>query len=395
MQRSSEWLFESSARPAPAGKDFDRLATIRFPLILLLVLFHNERGAEFGARLHDSPIAAWFVNLMAHGADGVRNPTFFLISGYVFFKSVRPTAAWFKRKLASRVRTLLVPLVLWNLLAIVVLAAVQALHLPALSQESAWSAPVLGHTPGELLQAIVALPSGQPLVYPLWFLRDLFVLMLVSPVLYACIRATRGWSTAVLFLIWAAALPLPTVSSDALFFFAIGSHVAIANRSLFTLDRLGPLALIGWFLLRCFGGVDVTGPAAHKAVALVGVVAVLYVSGWLVQQRRWNSAIARVDKYTFFFFAAHEPLLTVCRKAVFRIVDPRSPIGLVLWYIGIVVGVLTILIVAFHFAERNLPRLLSLMTGSRSDRSSVLNGAPGRAAADQQTAQLSKADRAS
>ena len=392
MQRFFEWLHARPGRPSPSVTDFDRLATIRFPLIFLLVLLHNERGADFTARLQDSPVAAWLVNVLAHGIDGVRNPTFFLISGYVFFRSVRPSVAWFKRKIAARVRTLLVPLVLWNVLALLILAAAQALHLPALPPGSAWSAPVLGHTAGELLQAIVALPSGQPLVYPLWFVRDLFVLVLVSPLIYASIRLTRGWSTAIVFLVWGAALRAPIVSSDALFFFVIGSHVAIAGKSLFALDRLGPAALIGWLLLKCQDGDDAAGLASHKALALVGVVAVLCVSGWLAQRRSWNDAINRVDKYTFFIFAAHEPLLTICRKTVFRLQDPRSPAALVLWYLAIVVGVFAILVVAFQFAERRLPRFLSLMTGSRSEHLTASIEAPVKIG--RQPARLPDADRA-
>ena len=60
-----------------------------------------------------------------------------LVSGYLFFRTLRPTAAGFAAKLRTRVRTLLVPFLLWSGLG--VLFALVVTHTPFAGVSEYWT----------------------------------------------------------------------------------------------------------------------------------------------------------------------------------------------------------------------------------------------------------------
>ena len=95
---------ERSSSNCPS--DFERLATIRFPLIVMLVFLHNDRGFEFSGPLRGSPVLGGIVELLAYGLGGIRVPAFFSDRRLHLFPAGQPNAAWFVDKFRSRARGL-------------------------------------------------------------------------------------------------------------------------------------------------------------------------------------------------------------------------------------------------------------------------------------------------
>ena len=57
----------AAARGSAAEKPiFDRLATIRLPLIVLVICYHNESGGQFISKLQGSPVLQYIVSDQAH-----------------------------------------------------------------------------------------------------------------------------------------------------------------------------------------------------------------------------------------------------------------------------------------------------------------------------------------
>ena len=99
---------------------------LRFPLVILVVYIHNS-----GIGTSISKINIHWRNLafddlynllriiFSEIFPRVAVPSFFLISGYLFFFSLNSyNFAVYKKKLSSRVYSLLIPFFLWNLLTI-------------------------------------------------------------------------------------------------------------------------------------------------------------------------------------------------------------------------------------------------------------------------------------
>jgi fucose 4-O-acetylase-like acetyltransferase len=97
---------------------FDQL---RFPLTVLVVcehLFHPMRLRDtvydadnyFTVSLFEMIKEIFFIHANV--------PVFFFISGFLFFYSVDFNTDVYKRKIKSRVKTLLIPYIIWNTFAI-------------------------------------------------------------------------------------------------------------------------------------------------------------------------------------------------------------------------------------------------------------------------------------
>ena len=97
---------------------------LRFPLILLVVIAHYN-VAERGFTYHgveyciDRPDwFLWLTNLISEIMPKIIVPIFFIISGYLFFFRGDFNGHVYRQKLRKRVRTLLIPYILWNLIPI-------------------------------------------------------------------------------------------------------------------------------------------------------------------------------------------------------------------------------------------------------------------------------------
>lgn len=126
-----EWFVATGRRDMSLGKAMIgrqsslRLDLLRFPLIVGVVFIHNFEstvrlagGNTLGTN-HLSPLVEFTRNLISHSLAPAAVPAFFLISGYLFFAGFDFTTSAYIGKLRSRVRTLLVPLLFWNVLMLV------------------------------------------------------------------------------------------------------------------------------------------------------------------------------------------------------------------------------------------------------------------------------------
>lgn len=125
-------------------------------------------------------------------------PLFFLISGYLFFKSVDGTSPYkikYLGKLKKRTKTLLVPYLIWNLLYFVYMVAFKKMDLSFLSVVGAF------FVRPDLLPV-----SYYPAYTPFWFIRELMLLMLLSPlVYYVFVKLPKyygHWALLSLFFVW-------------------------------------------------------------------------------------------------------------------------------------------------------------------------------------------------
>ena len=96
-----------------------------------------------------------------------------MISGYLFFRTYCPSKA--KMKIVSRMRTLLIPYLIWNTLYALFIIGLTRLGL-------IHNSTIDGDIGGILLQLINAEFS------PLWFVKYLMVFSLIAPFFYYLLR---------------------------------------------------------------------------------------------------------------------------------------------------------------------------------------------------------------
>ena len=167
-------------------------------------------------------------------------PGFFVISGYLFFRDAGnlgrirraglrgegadlpadDPAAFFLRKWKSRIRSLVLPYIVWNLIYYLIYLA-------------AGRADVSLRTVAESL----LLHRYNPVF---WYLRQLIILTAVAPVVWLLVRS-RNAALPVLVLLFVlavcyASLPFHIVNEDALLYYTVGAAAALHCRSLVETD---------------------------------------------------------------------------------------------------------------------------------------------------------------
>lgn len=151
---------------------------IRFPMMLGVVMIHAkiptgnftsfENTQEVMSSLIPSPCV----------------PIFFLMSGFLFFSNINElTGTVYVDKMKRRTKSLLIPYLIWNSIAICAFASMH-LFLSNYINPDFEDVPSWDWT--NYLNAFWKGSGGFPISYPLWFLRDLIVLMVFTPLFYLC-----------------------------------------------------------------------------------------------------------------------------------------------------------------------------------------------------------------
>ena len=206
---------------------YDVIRQLRFPMILLVTYAHSYGGMAEGFSLLSSEWNTYeFLKLLvSQTLVKVAMPVFFIMSGYLFFANVdRLDVTIYKKKIWRRVKTLLIPYLIWNLL--------MAVKLKTFSWSIYWvfwcpagiQTDWLGH------EQMMTAPANMPL----WFLRDLMVVSLLTPIIYILVRKLGYWLMALLTVLYLSGVCafIPGLSAYAFFFFTIGAFLSIRKRDL-------------------------------------------------------------------------------------------------------------------------------------------------------------------
>ena len=102
---------------------------LRFPMALAVVFIHSPGDVPMSPVHYDAFTWPDFYNLLrivfSHVLTHIAVPVFYVISGYLYFLNVKQwSKSEYKRKSRSRLYTLVIPYLLWNVAALFLLALV-------------------------------------------------------------------------------------------------------------------------------------------------------------------------------------------------------------------------------------------------------------------------------
>ena len=181
------------AHPVDRNRTSVVLAFLRIPLTIGVVLIHSnllvwvERW--YGHELDAPWWSLAFIKSLNFLAYSTVNPMFFAISGYLFFWNIdNLNLTVYKRKLHSRLFTLLIPYLLWNLIAYIYQLAKVFLGIGSAVEGC-----------GNILSLSVFLKvfwqfgNEGPADMPLWFVRDLILLVILTPLIHWLLKGIKKW----------------------------------------------------------------------------------------------------------------------------------------------------------------------------------------------------------
>ncbi len=364
--------FQCAPMPVLTPTASDRLSLLRFPLIVGVVFIHayattvQTAGAQIGSsQLH--PAAALFIEMLSQGVARSAVPCFFLVAGLLYFWGLPAGVSPHAPKWRTRVRTLLLPYLFWNLLSAGLFALAQSL--PATrAYFSGAQTPIAELSTLEFLAGLFGVGRA-PFSYPFWFIRDLMLLVLAAPLLGLLLRRLGAPLLVALFgawLLWPGLSMLPSL--EALAWFALGAWLGLREREPFPpASWLAGLLLAYAFALPLVvaGPWPQARPWLHQGLVALGVAAALAATAWLVTRPRWRAALLQLAPASFFVYAAHEPLLTVARKLSYRLLQPEHSLLLLTLYLAVPLAVIGVLLLLRAALQRLLPGPLAWVSGGR------------------------------
>lgn len=305
-----------------------RITSLRFLLIVLVVFIHNCYTPQTILRTIDNGGTAplfvenafghWIKLFISYGIARCAVPIFFMFSAFLQAKKSDSYPVLLKK----RAKTLLLPYVLWmsllfffygGLKLIVAKVAPQFLGKPEDTFLN-WTALDWVHK----IFGYKMKPDGSGLEGPqfagqFWFVRDLLILVILSPVIKVLIKKFPIGFFALVLVIFIIPVQVYFVETIALFFYLIGLYWGMYDIPIFQMiDKIQwkeilPLFVISVVFTYTIGGGLYT--TADNFVMIFSGVILLKLSAVIVRKEKLYSFCSYLAGFSFFLFAIHSPLL--------------------------------------------------------------------------------------
>lgn len=265
----------------------------------------------------------------------------------------------YEQNIKKRLYTLLIPYLLWNLIALALWECRYFANTGHFISDlrfilySFWTSITKG-----------GVVSSSPIDYPLWFVRDLMVISLLSPIVHYVLKHVKIAGLAVVGMLWLLDVNfnIPGLSSIALFFFSAGAYFSIHGISPLnipfrkTLYLAYTVSVLGFVLTRNCA----YGHVFENLNILLGIpVFLIVIAASIVRIDIGHNGL--LNNSTFFIFALHALIIKNVQSCIDSVMDLSPTVSF------FVVPSLTVMICICCYAivSRYFPRIANILTGNR------------------------------
>lgn len=331
----------------------DKLTVLYTLLIVMVVYIHSTylEGAQYAS-------VSFLQRFIGGGLCRVANCLFFCLSGYLFARSIGNIKNVFAKQ-RKRFRTLIPPYILWNVIFVL------------------WYV-VLYVTPGvdrwvnsDIIPTIMQQPIGQtlkylfigPAAFQLWFLRDLIVFVVLTPVLWWITDRTRVFA---ILIALASIFIYPW-----LVYFWLGIIVASMR---WDIDNYSPqFKTFGMICGIVYIGASVAigcGVQLHsKLLALTNICGLAFI--WVIYDVLSKRQIVstkgiwrHICGYSFFIYCFHEPAFNIIKKIPIAFLGD-APATLTVFYLINPWIMIVVAIIVARLINKITPKTYKVLTGGR------------------------------
>lgn len=341
-----------------------KIKVLSFMAILMVLFIHAvfHEAKEF-------PISAYVQEFCAFsGLSIVANPLFFCISGFLFFTGMTEVSECYP-KIKKRVKTLLVPYIIWNVIFVlwyVVLGIV-----PGISQyiNSNLVDNICSNGPLIALYNLFIVPAG----FQLWFLRDLMMYIVLSPVIYLVIQRLRFFGLLILFIFGSLGLVYfpPEIKFWGAFFFTLGGYIALLKPSEVLQIKISPAMAVCCFVIYILNAIVrplniISLAGTDMVVELCALIAIWRLYDVVVKDEKGKlvSFFAFCGSYSFFIYLFHEPAFNIIKKLGIKVCGGGS-ISLIILYLICPFIMIAVSIAVANLLQKMMPKIYAVIVGGR------------------------------
>lgn len=339
----------------------------------MVVLLHSENLTmkfNSGNISFNSQYNTFIQNFFSEGITRIAVPIFFCISGYLFYLNCRGTFGEFILKYKKRAKSLALPYLLWSLWGLVFYFALQ--NFPQ-SKNFFTKELIINYSFLKFLDTLFI----NPIPYQLWFIRDLIVIVLLSPLIYWIIKYLRIIPLVILSILWLDLFDFTFIifSNEAILFFCLGAYFSI-HQTEYMLQKLNQKSylvfLFVWILIVFYKTILISQNSdqqilitlLHKISIWIGMVAIWSLYDIKMLKEKPNKPILYLSQFSFFIYVFHEPILSVVKKGLFYIIGSSEMASLAIYITGPIITI-TLSIITAALLKKYLLKFYEFITGAR------------------------------
>jgi fucose 4-O-acetylase-like acetyltransferase len=363
-----------------------------FVSMVLLVYVHGydlqDRYLQpFSFVFEKMTLTAFAEHFTANGLFRFRIPMLFAISGFLL---ARADDKGYLKMIGKRFRTLFLPYLLWSILGVLVAYGLYkwsfthqavANSTPKSPDDFSWR---------DWRDAILS----NSVTYQLWFIRSLFFLNLLYPVLRMGVQKIPAILFIVVTILWIVTpvIGFPFVESEGLLPFCMGIWLCKRGKDLsktpkwfslnwFTIAFLSVILLKTWLAFHPFAifkgeaGARISIMFLYKLTVAMGLLVAWFGSGRIADYFMRRSWFVKATDYAFIIYALHVPIVTF-------MIDPvHGLLGRFTHYRIITYAFLPVAIILFCMSigvllRYSMPPVYSILTGGRGLKPLVIPQSP-------------------
>lgn len=357
---------------------------MRFPLIVMIIFIHCQ-GVEVNLQINHlellDNIKFFFSGILTPAAV----PCFFFISVFFcFYKYKSYHIDDYLKLLKRKAKTLVIPYFSWIFIAFLLsvmfntaisLEAGGALFDPLKKIQELggwhmfWDYSKWGTDRTNWL-GLSQMMTG-PYVGPLWFLRDLIIMFMLSPIIYRFLNWSRQIGVILLFCCFISGIwpNVPGLTITTVTFFSLGAYFGITKESPIAIVEKCEYvnyivtAILGIFYFKYSGRSTEIGNVIYPFYVITLFISYMALASRMSKKYQMNKLLS---SSSFFIYLIHTIIcIPVCKLVINKLIATNS------FFIGLGKYFLYVLMVAslsfaiYVFIKKTAPKLLTALSGGR------------------------------
>lgn len=340
---------------------------LRMVFIIYVVIIHSYTSTRFFIPVDYLPVYRSVSYLFSLDLAQVAVPGFFFLSGYLFFLHERP----YKETLKKSVKNLIIPYIFWNLLVMLMFLIIE--KVPAFSGHmSGNNLPVSQYNLKDFLAAFWDRGdwnggNGTPILNQFWYIRNLIILWLASPVLkmFLSKKVLGEVLVFVLIFLWMVT-PGQAFMIQSIAFFSAGALHSMRKIDFLPLFReytvpvmiIYPVMAAVNLIFRNSPDIEYFSRFSY----IIGIIFTVNIISYLLEKGKIKTH-TYFREASFFILAAHDPFLTLVKRGAIKAL-PMTDLNMVLIYFLAPAFVLAVCFGIFFLIRRYFPNFTGFITGT-------------------------------
>lgn len=328
---------------------FDVLPFFNFILSFLIVMHHSFNiNVDFNA---DNNTLSWIIERFFYNLSECAVPGFFFVSSLLFYRNYNGTRKDYINKLRKRFFSIIIPYIIFNILG-------YAKHL------------LFSTDKFELCKFIRSIIISDTM--PLWFLRELFILVMLAPIIFWLRKHLKLAMIIILSIVGGIALGIIKYRSFVYWFpiYFLGTLCKEKDilRITIKIQKNGlkyilflVTCLTAWGLPNTIFQMDYIGNLIFYGFRLLSVLIAIYTLGMLMIKK---PKVCWFMNYSFWVYCIHFPLISIVNMGFRRILPLEDKFCTIRYFVTVIL-VYGLAVIGGQIIKTSMPKVWNVLNGCR------------------------------